>query len=403
MNKLVTLLGIAFTALKSNRKRTILTMLGIVIGISSVITILSLGRGFEAYALKNMGASEESNVKLTVFFNPNSYSDEMLNSYFSNDDLSLVQAVEGVQNVKRPNYSETTVYQDLYVKGERLDKTIVLVKNFGSVIHGRSLDIVDKQLHRKVALVDEATASELSPDDMKGAIGQGITLNNLVYQIIGIYRDDDISDMLSSDFSDFGNIRVLKSTYRYYNKEEFDPYSLQVAVSSDYKASDVKNDVLAALEDSGSSRLLGSYDSYDDSELLDGIGRTLKMLTYFISGIAGISLLIAGIGVMNMMYTSVAERLKEIGIRRAVGATESDIRNQFLTEGLMLTVSSGVIGYIIGFLVAVVISKFLPFSVGVDGFTVAVALGVTGFIGIVFSIAPANSAARKDLVEIMRG
>ena len=160
--------------------------------------------------------------------------------------------------------------------------------------------------------------------------------------------------------------------------------------------------MIKKLEKVGISRNFGEYSTFDMSSLTDGIGKVLKMLTFFISGIAGISLFIAGVGVMNMMYTSVSERVKEIGVRRSVGAKRRDIRNQFLVEGLMLTISAGVIGYIIGYLVALVISIFLPFKVSPDLFTISLTLVITIVIGLVFSITPANMAARKDLVEILR-
>ncbi|WP_234984610.1 ABC transporter permease [Pilibacter termitis] len=162
------------------------------------------------------------------------------------------------------------------------------------------------------------------------------------------------------------------------------------------------NQALKLLRNKGNNRLSGTYETFDMSALTDGIGNVLSMLTYFISAIAGISLLIAGVGVMNMMYISVAERTKEIGIRRALGAKRRDIRLQFLLEGVFLTVIGGIIGYIFGFLVALTISVFLPFQVAPDFFTLSLALGVSGFIGILFSVIPANKAANKDLIEILR-
>ena len=105
---------------------------------------------------------------------------------------------------------------------------------------------------------------------------------------------------------------------------------------------------------------------------------------------------------MNMMYTSVSERTKEIGVRRSVGARRVDIRTQFLAEGLMLTVSGGLIGYILGYLVALTISLVLPFKVFPDFLTIILMITITVVIGLLFSITPANMAAKKDLVEILR-
>lgn len=117
-------------------------------------------------------------------------------------------------------------------------------------------------------------------------------------------------------------------------------------LKSGEEPSKISNRVLKKLTEFGSMKEKGKYSTLDTSSLLDGISNIISVLTYFISGVAGISLLIAGVGVMNMMFTSVSERSYEIGIRRALGAKKRDIRNQFLIEGLILTVVSGIIEYI---------------------------------------------------------
>ncbi|MFL4443339.1 ABC transporter permease [Heyndrickxia coagulans] len=135
---------------------------------------------------------------------------------------------------------------------------------------------------------------------------------------------------------------------------------------------------------------------------LNGIGSVINSLTYFISAIAGISLFIAGIGVMNMMYISVSERTREIGIRLAIGATPKHILFQFLLEAVLLTGIGGLIGFGIGGGLAWLISLFLPFRavIGVGSFLLAFC--VSTFVGILFGILPAKNAANKNLIDILR-
>ena len=165
---------------------------------------------------------------------------------------------------------------------------------------------------------------------------------------------------------------------------------------------EVTNKVLDKLKKSGSMRQQGSYRSFDTAILSKGIGKVLSTITYFITAVAGISLFIAGVGVMNMMYISVSERTKEIGIRRALGATQRSIMIQFLIEGVLLTFTGGVIGYFIGMILAYGIGSLMKIHVTVDLFTIVVAVGVSTLIGLIFSVMPAREAAKKDLIDILR-
>jgi putative ABC transport system permease protein len=173
-------------------------------------------------------------------------------------------------------------------------------------------------------------------------------------------------------------------------------------MDKDVTASKVTTAAIDEMKASGSVKDLGNYEVYDTAALTDGIGQVLSTITYFISAVAGISLFIAGVGVMNMMYISVSERTKEIGIRRALGATRNAIRLQFLLEGITLTLIGGIIGYIVGMILAYVIGNAVSIPVSVDLFTVLLAVGVSSGIGLIFSVMPASEAAKKDLIDILR-
>lgn len=389
----------AYLSLRQNTRRSLLTMTGIIIGISSVITILSLGRGFEAYTVKNLTDSNDKNVRVDISFEPTNISQFQNNKmhFFSDEDLNSVRQVEGVEKVEYAKQDQSISNIDIFVRNKKTTKSLGFSKlEKDPIILGRKITHLDEDTHQKVVLITEDTAKDIN-QDIKKVLGSGLDLKGKLYQIIGIYEGgkSEVFDMTP-------DIKVPKGTYQYYENAQDNPSQIKITVADNFKPSNISQKVIKKLENIGSSRNFGQYTTFDMTVLTDGIGKVLKILTYFVSSIAGISLFIAGVGVMNMMYTSVSERTKEIGVRRSVGARRVDIRTQFLAEGLMLTVSGGLIGYILGYLVALAISLVLPFKVFPDFLTIILTITITVVIGLLFSITPANMAARKDLVEILR-
>ena len=389
----------AYLSLRQNTRRSLLTMTGIIIGISSVITILSLGRGFEAYTVKNLTDSNDKNVRVDISFEPTNISQFQNNKmhFFSDEDLNFVRQVEGVEKVEYDKQDQSISNIDIFVRNKKTTKSLGFSKlEKDPIILGRKITHLDEDNHQKVVLITEDTAKDINQDINK-VLGSGLDLKGKLYQIIGIYEGgkSEVFDMTP-------DIKVPKGTYQYYENAQDNPSQIKITVADNFKPSNISQKVIKKLENIGSSRNFGQYTTFDMTVLTDGIGKVLKILTYFVSSIAGISLFIAGVGVMNMMYTSVSERTKEIGVRRSVGARRVDIRTQFLAEGLMLTVSGGLIGYILGYLVALTISLVLPFKVFPDFLTIILMITITVVIGLLFSITPANMAAKKDLVEILR-
>ncbi|MDR1567330.1 MAG: ABC transporter permease [Streptococcaceae bacterium] len=397
--KLIEIIYSAYHALVQNRKRSLLTMFGIVVGVASVITIMSLGRGFEHYTIKNLAQSDSANVVTTISFEPSDYKlyESQDVSFFNATDLSRIGAIEGVKKVQADNTDTNQLFMTLILSGTSYNKTVALNSGSGDAVkYGRKLTADDGRLLNKVCEISLDTAKAINPDLQK-VLGFGLDVDGELYTVVGIF-----SGTAQDLFSLTPDIQIPKKTYQYHQATTRKVQSIKLTIDSAYKPSLVTNRVLKQLKDSGSMSAFGSYSTVDLSSLTDGIGKVLRLLTYFISTIAGISLFIAGVGVMNMMYISVSERVREIGICRAMGAKRRDIRLQFLFEGLLLTLTAGVVGYLIGFLVALLISLFLPFTVRPDLFTTTLALGISLIIGLVFSIMPATKAANKDLIDILR-
>ncbi|MBO1306046.1 ABC transporter permease [Enterococcus sp. 669A] len=390
----------AIKAIRNNRKRSLLTMFGIVIGIASVITIMALGRGFEKDTIKSLTDSDSEEIKVQVNFTPDDTS--LYNGtidLIQKPDIDMVQQVDGVKSADYISDNMDSIYKEIPVKQKKENKQIDLVARSNETPEvGRDLTDYDNDSHQKIALVDSTTAKDLY-DKKESALGRGVDIEGHLFTIVGVFEGSELESMFSMPES---NVKIpKKSYYTYFDKEVF-TNSVEVMIADGYTPSVVTSDVIKKLTKSGTMTSMGEYTTTDTAMLTDGIGKIMSTLTYFISAIAGISLFIAGVGVMNMMYISVSERTKEIGIRRALGATENSIRMQFLMEGVTLTLLGGFVGYIIGIGVAYLIGKLLGISVSIDLFTVSLAIGVSTAIGIVFSVMPAGTAAKKDLIDILR-
>ncbi|HGH4033935.1 MULTISPECIES: ABC transporter permease [Enterococcus] len=390
----------AWQAIKNNRKRSILTMIGIIIGISSVITILAIGRGFEKDTIKNLTKSDSKNVEIQLNFTPNDTSLYDTNTdFFQDADLSIIGNVEGVKKVDYSKIDEEQIYKDLIIKGKKTNKQIKLIGSEGEKVSiGRNLTSQDSELSNKVAAIDSVTAKELF-DTSEQALGKGIEIKQELFRIVGVFPGEEQDNLFS--LSNI-NIEIPKATYHYYFKSEKDTSSLTLTLEEGVEPDKVTSKVINQLKEKGSLKHLGEYEVLDTAMLTKGIGQILSTITYFITAVAGISLFIAGVGVMNMMYISVSERTKEIGIRRALGATRKSIMLQFLLEGLILTLSGGLIGYLLGMALAYSVGSLIKVNVSLDLFTILLAVGVSSVIGLVFSVMPASEAAKKDLIDILR-
>ncbi|HFD1653648.1 TPA: ABC transporter permease [Enterococcus faecium] len=390
----------AWQAIKNNRKRSILTMIGIIIGISSVITILAIGRGFEKDTIKNLTKSDSKNVEIQLNFTPNDTSLYDTNTdFFQDADLSIIGNVEGVKKVDYSKIDEEQIYKDLIIKGKKTNKQIKLIGSEGEKVSiGRNLASQDSELSNKVAAIDSVTAKELF-DTSEQALGKGIEIEQELFRIVGVFPGEEQDNLFS--LSNI-NIEIPKATYHYYFKSEKDTSSLTLTLEERVEPDKVTSKVINQLKEKGSLKHLGEYEVLDTAMLTKGIGQILSTITYFITAVAGISLFIAGVGVMNMMYISVSERTKEIGIRRALGATRKSIMLQFLLEGLILTLSGGLIGYLLGMALAYSVGSLIKVNVSLDLFTILLAVGVSSVIGLVFSVMPASEAAKKDLIDILR-
>ena len=384
-------------------------MIGIIIGVSAVIAILAIGRSYERQTIESLTKSDNGKIQAQILFNPNDDSFYETNRpAFQSSDLELVRQVSGVESAEFEKQESNSISFSALVQNKNQSIEAKLVQQTKSdILVGRNLSKADNLNRSRVAIINEEFAKDLygTPEN---ALNRGVLISGQNYAIVGVYGGTEMSDEEAQMASMFGEmssyqVQIPKKAYEYYLiKGDDASYSILVTMKKGTRPDEVTNKVLDKLKKSGSMRQQGSYRSFDTAILSKGIGKVLSTITYFITAVAGISLFIAGVGVMNMMYISVSERTKEIGIRRALGATQRSIMIQFLIEGVLLTFTGGVIGYFIGMILAYGIGSLMKIHVTVDLFTIVVAVGVSTLIGLIFSVMPAREAAKKDLIDILR-
>ncbi|BDR59103.1 ABC transporter permease [Xylocopilactobacillus apicola] len=383
----------AIKAILKNKRRSFLTVIGIIVGIAAVITIVTVGRGYEKYSVKQLLDSDDiKNNQIAIKFSPED-SDNFAKSsfiYFNQYDLDLVRSVKGVSAVKYAVEKPDRVYRNQSVGGQ--GKQIRLVTGAGETVQfGKNLSTAD--LGNKVVTVSERLAKEQFPNlKTSEVVGKTLEISNESFLIQGVFP---------SDFTTMTQIEMNNATYNHFFPGA-NQKNIQIMVPSEENITTVAGDVVKKLSRYGSMKNLGKYDFSNNASMTDAISSNLRMLTWIVSLIAGISLFISGVGVMNMVYTSISERVKEIGIRRALGATGKEIQSQFLLEGLILTLFGGFVGYLFGELFAFMSSRVMKIDFTFDPFVAALAMGISMLVGVVFSYIPSKNAAQKNVVDLIK-
>ncbi|MDR1606779.1 MAG: ABC transporter permease [Streptococcaceae bacterium] len=390
----------AWQALFHNQRRSFLTIIGIVIGVASIITTLTLSHGYQTYTLDKL-TDGKGGVQLEYNFalKDSNKTHEGVTSY-TQADIKMVNKIPGVKSSYIKDNSVTASASQVTINKKKFDFYYGLqVKAPVKILAGRNLQLSDDQNFSRVTIISDKVAEKFHLDPEK-IIGKGIDLGTNVYTIVGIFKE--VPKPVGSNEAALNGYLPKKTYSKFQLTNDAVMPSLKVTVETKATPSQVSKQVLQALKANGSGKQYGRYETLNNEQLIDGVGKSLSSMTYFVAGIAAISLIIAGVGVMNMMYTVISERSKEIGIRRVFGATDRVIQLQFLFEGMFLTLIGGILGYILGFIVAFVISRVMPFSVVPDLKTILTAIGISSAVGLIFSYLPAKSAAQKNLVDVLR-
>ncbi|WP_297811550.1 ABC transporter permease [uncultured Finegoldia sp.] len=396
------LLNTAFKDIVKNKKRSILTMLGIIIGISAVITIVAIGRGFQSYVVDSLMGGQGKELSVGFYFQP----DNMMGSVGENTSVFTeknIREISQMSNVIKVESDPDKFQNNLMSVSITKEKGQVenafakpVEKTDTKILKGRAITKLDGDLDKKVAVISEKLADEVFKDT--NPINKTLTYKNDYYVIVGVKENNSAASL----FSVGSDVDLPKATIEYRQPKNKNSITMiNVVLKNGTEVKNKAKEIKEYLDKNGPMKSAGSYAFVDIASQIEGISKVLGSITLFISLIAAISLLIAGIGMMNMMYISVAERIKEIGIRRAIGAKKKEILYQFMLEGIIVTVIGGIIGYFIGMIAAFIVSKFLPFPIKLELLPVLISLGISLGIGVVFTYSPANAAANKNVIDII--
>lgn len=393
---------LATSAIKRNKTRSFLTMLGIIIGVFAVITLVSVGTGLKNYITKQF-ESIGANVLYVMpgrmggdgegvsFGAPPNYSGSKLKNSYVDDIKSLGMPIEdAIGYIEIPGMAKYRNNQTrITVGGASPDIT-----NFVSltVKEGRFYTNSEMYASRKVAVIGPEVASKLYGN--LEPLDKEIIITDTRFKVIGVLESMG-SGIAGGEMDRAVYIPITTA------QEIFDIENLQnimVKFSDKDRADEakfrVKTMLLKTLKED-------DFSVFNQGTLLSTISSILQVLTIALGGIAAISLLVGGIGIMNIMLVSVTERTREIGIRKSVGATNRDILTQFLVESVFLSLVGGAIGVILGILGTMGVGKLISAN-AFSLWSIILAFGVSALVGIVFGVAPAAKASKLDPVEALR-
>ncbi len=398
----IELVRLALSRLGSSRMRALLTMLGIIIGVASVVALVAVGQGATAGISKNL-ESLGTNL-LTV--NAGASSSGATRGAFGSattltiDDGTALGKLTGVAAIA----PQLTTNQ-LVVAGSKNETASIVgtnedytqVRNYdvwqGGTLNGASVDA-----GLRVAVIGSETASNLGLD--ASSVGSDITIGGLPFQLIGILQPKGTSGAASND--DVVLIPITAVQHYFDNTDSV--RSIAISVATPEQMDTVKATATALLEQRHGIAS-GSADDFsiaNQAQLLASVSSISDLLTVLLAGIASISLVVGGIGIMNIMLVSVRERTREIGIRKAIGARGRDILAQFLVEALTLSVIGGLIGVVVGIAISIGVGQVAGWGFTFQPATVVLAVGFSLLVGVVFGVWPARQAARLDPIVALR-
>lgn len=394
---------VSLGAIFANKMRSLLTMLGIIIGISSVITVVALGEGSqraidmefeqfgagraylsmnwrENYSMKDLLTSDDIDVLKRTFSNeieamvPNVYERGKIKSKSEKIDVSITGGDEN------------------YIKIEKVD-----------MIKGRYLTDEDVKGKRPVSIIDKEMALEIF--GRTNVLGESIDIEIWESQvslfIIGIYEKPK-STLQAMGGQTLGNIFVPYTTLEKITGGGDYYWNVEMSIRKETDTNSVTQKMIRLIEKRHGNEGENKYMVQTAEGELESINKITGIITLVIGAIAAISLLVGGIGVMNIMFVSVTERTREIGIRKAIGAKRKDILMQFLVESVIVSGIGGIIGTIIGVGLAFIVSSFIKIPPGVSISTISIAWVFSAGVGIFFGIYPANKASKLDPIDALR-
>lgn len=375
--------------------RTFLTTLGIIIGVTAVIALITIVDGVIGSVMGQFSSLGAGTLSVSI-------TGSSLKKGLTESDLDSLEQLENVSGIS-PSVSITTTAAR---PGKLLDHVSVQGKNdyyFRNndlVSYGRAITRQDVENEAYVCIIDQDLADNLFPGE--DPLGSQVIVGGIRYTVIGLQGED--SNLMASMAGMGGSVDGT-ITIPYTNALKFSGNSsvtsLDVYVADTDRTQELQEAVESVLYKAFNENE-DCYNVFSMDSLLDTMDSMMSMMTYMLTGIASIALLVGGIGIMNMMLVSVTERTKEIGLRKAMGATPERIQVQFLLESIVLSLIGGLIGVALGLLISFAAASLLGTDFVISSSAVGLGVGFSAAVGIVFGWAPARKASRLNPIDALR-
>ena len=400
----INLLKIAWKAILLNKTRAMLTMLGIIIGVASVIAMLAIGEGSKESIKKNISSMGANLITIRpgagmmggVRSDPSAMQTLTLADYNAlKSQAKLIKEISPLvngsgQSIAGSNNWPTSIYgaSPEYLK----------IRDWG-IDEGSMFTEDDIESYAKVAVIGKTVQENLFPNE--NPIGKMIRFKNIPFKVIGVLKEkgentfgQDQDDIIIAPYTAVQK-RVLAQTYL---------QSIVASSQSEEDSENAVNEIKSIMENQHKIKPDedNDFNVSSQQEIISMFSSTSEMLTILLVAIASISLLVGGIGIMNIMYVSVKERTKEIGLRMAIGAKGNDILMQFLIESVLISITGGVLGVLIGLISTFCIKQFAGWPVSVTASSIVISFVVCTITGVFFGWYPARKAAQSDPIDALR-
>ena len=400
-------LKMALVSLKINKMRSILTSLGVIIGVSSVIIMLAVGEGASQKIAKDM---ESMGSNLLMIHSAAATSGGVRMGRGTKPTLTLKDAeaikkeckeIIGVSPTSKETQQLTYGNQNWSTSVTGTNQEYMYLRDW-EILYGRNFYNEELKNSSKVAIIGNTVASELFGD--VNPINKTIRIGNVPFKIIGLLKPKGQNGM-GQDEDDVVFIPILTAQKKVFGASFPGTVNMIIVkAANDNVVNDVEqeiNEILRRRHGIGANGL-DDFEVRNLAQMQETIKSSARTMSILLGAIASVSLMVGGIGIMNIMLVSVTERTKEIGIRMAIGATTFDIRLQFLIESLLLSLFGGLIGVIIGVLGSFLIHILTGTNIFITGFSIIISIGFSAFIGITFGFYPAWRASLLNPIEALR-
>ena len=416
-------LRLALTSLYTNKSRTLLTMLGIIIGIASVIAIMTVGNSLSVAVsdkMQTMGANnvwvivearkgEQEKKENGIVFGEKKIDKDMEESDLITDEMvhalinkfnDKIDAVAAASSIGTGSISKGTKDYDIDLNGVSMG---YFKANDIKMVEGSLFSQKEYLGSKNVIIISNEMAKDYFDDDSRNVLGKEIKIDlknkKVVYTVVGLYKYEENSEMSTGTTKKTSYIPLTTCQKNYHTKNyAFVSLVTKVGVDSNKFAIEARDFV----NDHYRGNKYYHANAFSMSSLVDMMDEMMGTITTAVSVIAGIALLVGGIGVMNIMLVSITERTREIGTRKALGATNGNIRTQFIVEAMIMCLIGGIIGILFGLFLGSIGAKIMGYPANPSLSSIVISIGFSLAIGLFFGYYPANKAAKMNPIDALR-